>query len=62
MKPKHRPNATWRIEPLGGKSQLVRLIAPLAVQNGREKTMCICIGSKRLKELVPILNDLQVKV
>jgi hypothetical protein len=62
MKYKVRPNATWRIEPLGGKSQLVRLIAPLAEQRGREKTMCICIGSKRLKDIVPILNDLQVKV
>lgn len=60
---KHRkPNALWRVERLSGKSQLVRLIAPLAVQKGREKTICICIGSKRLRELVPILNDLEVKV
>lgn len=59
---KKRPNALWRVEKLQGKSQLVRLIAPLAVQTSREKTICICIGSKRLRELVPILNDLGVKV
>lgn len=59
---KRRPNALWRVESIGGKSQLVRLIAPLAVQRGHDKTICICIGSKRLKELVPILNDLEVKV
>jgi len=57
-----RRNALWRVEPIGGKTQLVRLIAPLAVQRGREKTICICIGSKRLKDLVPILNDLEVTV
>jgi hypothetical protein len=62
MATRSRPNALWRVESIGGKTQLVRLIAPLAVQRGHEKTICICIGSKRLRELVPILNDLGVKV
>jgi hypothetical protein len=58
-----KPNALWRTEGTRKDGRgFIRLIGPLAQQNGRTKTICIAIGSKRLEELVPILNKLDVKV
>jgi hypothetical protein len=41
---------------------LYKLIAPLKRQKGRQKTLCIAIGGKRLKEIVSILNEMGVEV
>jgi hypothetical protein len=57
-----RVNATWRVEKIQTTAGLYRLIGPLAKQNGKVKTICVAIGSKRLREIVPILNELEVEV
>lgn len=62
MKTKHRKNATWRVEKVDNTVALYRLVGPLAKQNGKQKTLCVAIGSKRLKSIVEALNELEVEV
>lgn len=60
-KPKKR-NAGWSVERVDTCRGLYRLVGPLAKQKGRQKTMCVAIGSKRLKAVVDVLNEMGIEV
>lgn len=59
---KTRKNASWQVVRVETTPGLYRLIAPLAKQKGRQKTLCIAIGSKRLKAIVDLLNEMGIEV
>lgn len=59
---KVRRNASWQVVRVETTPGLYRLIAPLAKQKGRQKTLCVAIGSKRLKGIVDALNEMGIEV
>ena len=61
-KTKSRRNAGWQVLRVESSPGLWRLIGPLEKQNGRQKTICVAIGSKRLKAVVDILNEMGIEV
>ena len=61
-KPRRRPNAEWKAVRIETTPGLYRLIAPLAQQKGRQKTLCVAIGSKRLKAVAEVLNGTGLEV
>ena len=62
VKKKVKRNAGWQVLRVETSPGLWRLIGPLATQNGRQKTICVAIGSKRLKDIVDILNEMGIEV
>lgn len=57
-----RRKATWQVVRIETTPGLYRLIAPLARQKGRQKTICIAIGNKRLKSIIDALNEMGIEV
>ena len=57
-----KPNAEWKVVRVETTRSLYRLIAPLQRQKGRQKTITIAIGGKRLKAIVDALNEMGVEV
>lgn len=57
-----RRNAQWRAVRIETTPGLYRLIGPLAKQKGRQKVLCIAIGSKRLRDVVDALNEMGIEV
>jgi hypothetical protein len=55
-------NATWQVVRIETTPGLYRLIGPLRTQRGKQKTLCVAIGSKRLKEVVDALNDMGIEI
>lgn len=60
VRPRRRP--AWKVVRVDTTPGLYRLIAPLKCQKGRQKTLCVAIGSKRLKDIVDILNEMEIEV
>lgn len=61
-KKRTRRNAGWQVVRIETTPGLYRLIGPLKKQKGRQKTLCVAIGSKRLKGVVEALNEMGVEV
>lgn len=57
-----KPNAEWKVVRVETTPGLYRLIAPLQKQKGKQKTICIAIGGKRLKAIVDALNEIGIEV
>ncbi len=57
-----RRNAEWKVVRIETTPGLYRLIAPLQRQQGKQKTICVAIGSKRLKAIVDALNEMGIEV
>lgn len=57
-----KKNASWQLVRIETTPGLYRLVAPLARQKGRQKTICIAIGGKRLKGIIDALNEMGVEV
>lgn len=57
-----RRNASWKVEKVENTVALYRLVGPLSRQKGRQKTMCVAIGGKRLKALIDVLNEMGVEI
>jgi hypothetical protein len=52
----------WKAVRIETTPGLYRLIAPLAKQKGKQKTLCIAIGNKRLRAVAEALNELDLEV
>jgi hypothetical protein len=59
---RRRVNATWQVVRIETTPGLYRLIGPLRKQKGKQKTLCVAIGSKRLKAVVDALNEMGVEI
>jgi hypothetical protein len=57
-----RVNATWQAVRIETTPGLYRLIGPLRTQKGKQKTLCIAIGGKRLKSVVDALNEMGIEI
>ena len=57
-----RRNAGWQVVRVETTRGLYRLIGPLAQQKGRQKTICVAIGSKRLRAVIDVLNEMGIEV
>lgn len=61
-KRRQRKNSSWKVVKIESTVGLYRLIAPLHHQKGRQKTICVAIGSKRLRAVIDILNEMGIEV
>ena len=59
---KKRRKTGWHVVQVHTAPGLHRLIGPLAKQKGKQKSICVAIGSKRLKAIVDILNEMEIEV
>jgi hypothetical protein len=58
---KKRP-AAWRVERVINTPGLYRLIGPLAQRKGRQQTICVAIGNKRLFGVLEALNEMGIEI
>lgn len=57
-----KKNAGWKAVKIDSTAALYRLVGPLEHQKGKQKTICVAIGSKRLMKIIHILNEMEVEV